>query len=72
MENKSLEKSVIETAMFEGERRGIKKGKAEGKLEGEKQAKIEIAKNLIDILDIETIAQKTGLTIEEIKNIIKS
>ena len=34
---------------------------------GEKRAKIEIAKSLLDILDIETISLKTGLTIEEIK-----
>ncbi|MDV4151422.1 hypothetical protein R0131_11270 [Clostridium sp. AL.422] len=33
----------------------------------EKKAKLEIAKNLLDILDNETIADKTGLDIEEIK-----
>ncbi len=33
-----------------------------GKIEG----KIEIAKNLLDILDNETIAQKTGLSLEEV------
>ena len=36
---------------------------------GEKRAKIEIAKSLLDILDIETISLKTGLTIEEIKSL---
>ena len=33
----------------------------------EKKAKLEIAKNLLDILDNETIAEKTGLDIEEIQ-----
>jgi len=28
---------------------------------------IEIAKNLLDVLDIETIATKTGLTVEEVE-----
>lgn len=33
----------------------------------EKRGKLEVAKNLLDILDNETIALKTGLDIEEIK-----
>jgi len=40
-----------------------------GKIEGEKMKAVEIAKNLLDILDIETIALKTGLSIEEIENL---
>jgi len=55
--------NAIETA----QRKGIEKGKIEGKLEG----KLEIAKNLLDVLDIKTIALKTGLSIEEIKNLKK-
>jgi|GEM_PF-3852247 len=34
-----------------------------------KQDKIEIAKNLMDILDNETIALKTGLTIDEVSKL---
>ncbi len=41
---------------------GIKKGIKQGMLKGEKQKALEIAKKLIDILDIETIALKTGLS----------
>jgi predicted transposase/invertase (TIGR01784 family) len=41
-----------------------------GHLEGEKKAKLEIAKSLLDVLDVETIAKKTGLTVEEIKKLI--
>jgi len=37
--------------------------------EGEKNKAIEIAKNLLDILDDETISMKTGLTIEEVKKL---
>jgi len=45
------------------EERGIEKGIEKG----EKNKAIEIAKNLLDILDDETISIKTGLTIEEVK-----
>ena len=36
---------------------------------GKNDKAIEIAKNLLDILDNETIAVKTGLTIEEVKTL---
>ena len=45
------------------ERKGIEKGK--------KEEKIAIAKNLLDILDNETIAIKTGLTISDVENLRK-
>ncbi|GAA0077017.1 hypothetical protein UT300005_13950 [Clostridium sp. CTA-5] len=38
----------------------------QGKEEGIKQWKLEIAKNLLDILDNKTIATKTGLTEDEV------
>jgi predicted transposase/invertase (TIGR01784 family) len=43
--------------------------KETAKEEGKKEREIEIAKNLLDILDIETISLKTGLSIEEIKSL---
>ena len=52
-------------ALDTAEKKGIKKGKELGKNE----AKIEIAKNLLDVLDNETISLKTGLDIETIKNL---
>ena len=58
-----IQKAAISKAKREGKEEGIK--------EGEKKAKIEIAKNLLDILDNETISQKTGLTIQEIENLRK-
>ena len=47
------------------EEKGIQKGIQEG----EKNKASEIAKNLLDVLDNETIAVKTGLTIEEIQKL---
>ena len=55
--------SDLENAEQKGLQQGLKKGLQQGK--------IEIAKNLLDILDVETIAIKTGLSIEEIKNLKK-
>ena len=46
---------------------GIEKGVEQGLKKGEKQKAIEIAANLIDVLDSQTIASKTGLTVEEIE-----
>ena len=37
--------------------------------EGKLEEKIEIARNLLDVLDDETIAKKTGLSIEEVKKL---
>ncbi|MGL5616299.1 MAG: hypothetical protein ACRDD2_08735 [Sarcina sp.] len=47
------------------------KGRAEGIEKGERLKQIEIAKNLLDVLDDETIAKKTGLNIEEVKKLRK-
>ena len=44
-------------------------GKKEGRAEEKKEKQIEIAKNLLDVLDIETISKKTGLSIKEIKEL---
>jgi len=51
-------------ALKTAEKKGIVKGIEQGAM----QEKFEIAKNLLDILDVEIIAQKTGLSIEQIKN----
>ena len=57
MRSKILKDKV--SALNEAERKGIEKGI--------KQRNIEIARNLLDILDDETIATKIGLSIEKIK-----
>ena len=60
--------------LAEGEKIGIEKGKAEGEKigieKGEKNAKIETAKNLLNIgLSVEQIAQATGLSIDKVSNL---
>lgn len=45
----------------------ISSAEARGLEKGIEQGKIEVAKNLLDILDDKTIAAKTGLSIEEVK-----
>ena len=55
-------------AIREGRRKSeLETAKEDGKME----AKIEIAKNLLDILDNETISIKTGLDIQTIQNLRK-
>ena len=61
MDDLHYEASMVESSYGWGIIKGTK--------QGEKQRSIEIAANLLDILDSETIALKTGLTIEEVKSI---
>jgi predicted transposase/invertase (TIGR01784 family) len=49
----------------------IEKGVEKGIEKGEKKKAIEIAKNLLDVLAPKVIAEKTGLTIEEIEELRK-
>jgi len=51
------------------ERRGMQKGMQKGREEGKKEEKRLIAQNLMDVLDNETIALKTGLSVIEIEQI---
>ncbi len=52
-----------------GKEVGIQEGKEVGIQEGMKKEKIKIARNLLDVLDDETISLKTGLSIDEIKKL---
>jgi predicted transposase/invertase (TIGR01784 family) len=45
------------------------KGRQEGQKEGRKEEKLAIARQLLDVLDLETIAQKTGLSLEELQSL---
>lgn len=58
--------SMVESSYGWGKKKGIQQGIKQGIEQGEKKKAIEIAKNLVDILDINTIASKTGLTEKEI------
>ena len=46
-------------------------GRAEERAEGEKKKTLDIAKNLLDVLDDEIIAEKTGLSIDEVRKLRK-
>ena len=49
---------------------GIRQGLAQGFADGSHQAKLETAKNLLDLgLSVENIAQATGLSREEVENL---
>jgi predicted transposase/invertase (TIGR01784 family) len=50
---------------------GLVEGKHEGRKEGRKEQALEIAKNLLGLLEPEVIAQKTGLTIDQVRELQK-
>jgi hypothetical protein len=58
--------SMFQSSYVIGKKEGIIEGIEKGIEKGEKNKAIIIARNLLDILDNETIAQKTGLDISEI------
>ena len=61
-----------EEGIEEGKKIGVKKGIEEGKKEGEKNKVIEIAKEMLkEGMEIEKIIKITGLTEEELEEIIK-
>jgi len=47
-------------------------GKKEGKEEGRQEKAMAIARELLDVLDIETISQKTGLSIRDIQKLTEN
>jgi predicted transposase/invertase (TIGR01784 family) len=53
----------------EGLEKGLEKGRKEGLEEGLRKAKEEIAGQLLDVLDDETISRKTGLSVEDVRRI---
>ena len=63
------ELNALKTAERKGIAQGIEKGIEQGIEKGIEQEKINIAKSLLDVLDNETIALKTGLNIEKIKEL---
>ena len=63
MRAKTLKDKI--SALIEAERKGIQKGIQEG----EKKKAIEIAKSLLDVLDVQTISLKTGLSVDEINKL---
>ena len=66
---------IIETKERKSLEKGLKKGREEGRVEGREEGlnekALEIARNLLDVLDDETIAKKTKLTVAEVANLRK-
>ncbi len=60
---------IKERELQKGIKIGIEQGIGQGIEQGKEEEKVEIAQNLLDVLDDETIALKTGLTIEEVRRI---
>ena len=67
MRAKTLKDKI--SALNEAERKCIKKNIKKGIQEGEKKKAIEIAKSLLDVLDVQTISLKTGLSVDEINKL---
>ncbi|WP_165370664.1 PD-(D/E)XK nuclease family transposase [Aliivibrio finisterrensis] len=63
--------NVIDTAFDDGKELGKAQGIELGKAEGEYNKSVEIAKNLLSLLDNETIAANTGLSVDIIQSLRK-
>jgi predicted transposase/invertase (TIGR01784 family) len=50
-------------------RNAILKAQQQGIQQGDRQARLKIAQQLLEVLDIKTIAQKTGLSLEEVQQL---
>ena len=61
---------VNRKVLYEREQKGRKDGLAEGLAEGRANVMEEMAVNLSDVLSAEEIAERTGLTIERVNEII--
>jgi predicted transposase/invertase (TIGR01784 family) len=55
--------------VIEDQRNAVQKGLEEGIEEGMRRKALEIAKQLLDVLDDQTISEKTGLTLEAIQQL---
>lgn len=67
-ELEDLEKREI---YIHDQRNAIKRAIRQGKEQGREEAKFEIAKQLLDVLDEEMISQKTGLSLEDVQDLKK-
>ena len=59
----------VKQGIEQGIEQGVKQGIEQGVEQGERSKALEIARNLLDVLDNETIAFKTGLSVEEIEKL---
>ncbi|MBV0900114.1 MAG: transposase, partial [Wolbachia endosymbiont of Fragariocoptes setiger] len=60
----------LDIATQKGKQEGIQIGEERGKAEGEKQAKVEVAKNLLKAgISTSIISESTGLEIDEVEQL---
>ena len=64
-----LGQMLVDKGIQEGMKEGIKEGIKEGMKEGREEEKLSNARNLIDLLDVETIAERIGLPLETVQKI---
>jgi len=64
-------RGAMELATQKAMKKGLEQGLEQGLEEGERKKAFEIAEKLLDALDVEIIAEKTGLSIEEINQLKK-
>jgi predicted transposase/invertase (TIGR01784 family) len=74
MSNDTVQREIYEmrAKILKDKVSALNKAKEEGIQQGEKNKAIAIAKNLLDVLDDETISLKTGLLIEEVVKLRKN
>lgn len=65
-------KQGMEQGMKQGMKQGIKQGMKQGMEQGRTEKALEIAKELLDVMDIPTIAKKTGLSEKEVEELAKN
>jgi predicted transposase/invertase (TIGR01784 family) len=58
-------------AILKAQQDGLKQGLKQGLEAGEKHKALEIARSLLDVLDAATIAQKTGLALEAVQQLVQ-
>jgi predicted transposase/invertase (TIGR01784 family) len=63
------QRNAILKGFNQGVKQGVQQGVQQGLQQGEKQAKLDIARQLLDLLDEDTISQRTGLTLEEVQQL---
>jgi predicted transposase/invertase (TIGR01784 family) len=73
LSRKELEVLEKRQMFLHDSRNALLKARQEGRQEGEQlgrqEERLEIAKSLLDVLDVETIAQKTGLAVAEVRRL---
>lgn len=65
------QEEAVRVQREEAKEEGREEGREEGKVEGKEEKKVEIAVKLLDILDVKTIAETTGLSIEKVEELRK-